>query len=292
MSDVSINLLGSPSVLVNQRSVQVKLSKSIYRLIALLYLSNGQPLARDQIAGTLWPEHDDAHARKSLNTAIWRTRRSLIELGCCADLIFQSDCETVGLACSLEAIDAYRFSALLKDQLQLHAVNSEDVDLGKIGTAIETYHGDLLDGYHDDDWLLQHRNYLCGRFQAALNMQLEICMRRNLHQMALEVGQRMLSFDPLQEHVHRELIKSYLCLGDDRGAENQLAECRKVLWKELGVEPMPETLAALSDRGMQIVVSPRKNGVRSSRRERQDCLQLAAIQLDQARAFVRQAMQD
>ncbi len=51
---------------------------------------------------------------------------------------------------------------------------------------------------------------------------------------------RLLTLDPLQEGVHRALMRHYLEQGRRRSALEQYRACREVLRKELGIEPEPE----------------------------------------------------
>ncbi|MEL7197789.1 MAG: BTAD domain-containing putative transcriptional regulator [Pseudomonadota bacterium] len=274
---------------VGTGSRTVKIGRATFRVIALLYLSNAQSVAREQIAGTVWPDLDERHARKSLNTELWRSRQKLAQADCDPDLIFASDSTSIGLSCPLDAIDAYRFAQLLKEQVRLQTSNADRVNPLELEAAIEIYRGDFLEGHYDDDWLLQHRNYLCGRFQAALNMLFEISMQRQNFAAALEVGQRMLAFDPLQEHVHRGLIVCHLRLGDRRSAQIQYRECKALLRDELGVEPMAETTAALALKQQSVKIQPvAQKGIPWA--DKRSCLHHAALQLDSARALVRQAM--
>lgn len=60
---------------------------------------------------------------------------------------------------------------------------------------------------------------------------------------SLAYGQRILEREPWREEVHRTLIQLYLAQGYRAQALRQYELCRRVLRKELGVEPMAETQA-------------------------------------------------
>jgi len=54
-------------------------------------------------------------------------------------------------------------------------------------------------------------------------------------------GRRILELDPLQEHVHRAVMRCYLGMGNRPAALRQYEIIRQVLHDELQIEPMDET---------------------------------------------------
>src|SRR5207249_2495058 len=60
---------------------------------------------------------------------------------------------------------------------------------------------------------------------------------------ALAWGQRILEIEPLQEEVHREMIRIYLESGERALALRHYERCCELIEAELGVAPMEETRA-------------------------------------------------
>ena len=58
---------------------------------------------------------------------------------------------------------------------------------------------------------------------------------------AIQVALRLIALDPLQESVHRTLIRLYMYQDRVGSALDQYRRCRDLLASELGVEPAPET---------------------------------------------------
>jgi DNA-binding SARP family transcriptional activator len=58
---------------------------------------------------------------------------------------------------------------------------------------------------------------------------------------AIRTALRLLSLDPLREAVQRALMRLYVRQGRRTAALKQYQVCVAVLWRELGVEPEPET---------------------------------------------------
>ena len=58
---------------------------------------------------------------------------------------------------------------------------------------------------------------------------------------ALQTALRLIAFDPLQEVVHRTLMRLYVRLGRRAAALRQYQLCVSALQRELGVEPEADT---------------------------------------------------
>jgi DNA-binding SARP family transcriptional activator len=58
---------------------------------------------------------------------------------------------------------------------------------------------------------------------------------------AIALALRILAVDPLQEHMHRILMRCYAQQGRRADALRQYDLCRAVLWKEVRAAPEGET---------------------------------------------------
>ena len=124
--------------------------------------------------------------------------------------------------------------------------------LKSLERAVECYRGNLLDGFGIDslaftDWLTIERERLR---QSAL----DICASLLAHHLAedatacaLRVAQRKLTIDPLDEATHRSLIAIYAAEGRTAIAVRQYHACRRILARELGIEPDVETKRLLQE---------------------------------------------
>src|SRR5947207_3461112 len=106
-----------------------------------------------------------------------------------------------------------------------------------------------------EQWLTAERErfrlFACG-IHARL---MERAERDGRLEEALAYGLKLLSLDPLQEHVHRGLMRLYAAQGRYDAALAQYERCRRELSSQLGVQPEPETEALA-------------RSIRTSRRER------------------------
>ena len=96
-------------------------------------------------------------------------------------------------------------------------------------------------GEEFDDWLGTERRRLDEMLQQALQRLLEHYVVTGAIDRAIQVALRLLASDPLQESVHRSLIRLYMYQDRVGAALDQYRQCRELLARELGVEPAPET---------------------------------------------------
>src|SRR5262249_29211896 len=112
--------------------------------------------------------------------------------------------------------------------------------------AVELYRGDLLDGLSlqeapFEEWLMGERERLRELAIEAHAALLAAPRAAGTVQAALQTGLRLIALDPLQEPVHRTLMRLYAQLGRRGSALHQYQLCVGVLQRELGVEPEDET---------------------------------------------------
>ena len=107
---VSMRLLGPPE-LAGAETVRF-VAERRFQLLALLALRSGQWVPRDQIAALLWPDHDDAQARRNLRHVVFKARAVPGVEGIEAD--------ATALRWGVET-DLQRFEALLREARALEA---------------------------------------------------------------------------------------------------------------------------------------------------------------------------
>ena len=239
MATLRIYALGRLRVFCDQPALHFS-TKKTQNLLCLLLLHAGETLERDLIAERLWPMRPPGKARRCLSTTVWRLRQTLASLDSPAQpylLVGRStvafntaapywfDVEvferqaTFGLAGSLPCAEAHRRA---------------------LEEALNLYRGDLLEGCYDD-WCLVERErlqLLLLRVLKRLQRHYRLC---GAFEKAISYGHRLLALDPLQEDVHRELMRCYVEAGQRPLALEQFQRCRETLRRELHIEPMPVT---------------------------------------------------
>ncbi len=110
------------------------------------------------------------------------------------------------------------------------------------------YKGDFLEGFYlrhapaFEEWVLVQRERLR---QAALEL-FQILANHfaacSEHARAMEYTRKLLALDPWREEAHRQMMRLLARSGQRSAALAQFERCRRLLRKELGVEPTDETI--------------------------------------------------
>ena len=114
--------------------------------------------------------------------------------------------------------------------------------------AATLYQGDLLAGLvlaevPFEEWLLGERERLRELALEGLAKLLAHQRKAGASEAAVATALRLLTLDPLQEVVHRALMRLYADLARRGAALRQYQHCVAVLQRELGIEPEAETKA-------------------------------------------------
>ena len=230
--------------LIGERGV-VPVPPSVRRLIALIGIRGC--CGRTEVAGLLWPQVRENHARASLRTALWRVRQLN------AALIVDQD-DTIALTPQVDITD-YRNAA---KQL----LNGSSCATVPPASLITT--GDLLPGWYED-WVLFERE----RFRQLRMHALEVLARRLAaeedYTNAVDAALAAIQLEPLRESATRTLIEVHL-------AEKNLIEAVRCLnlfttaiHEELNAEPSMELIQLVRRAGAQLTDQVARSRIRPVR---------------------------
>lgn len=141
-------------------------------------------------------------------------------------------------------VDAQEFGAALARAAELELTGQSYAAEAELGRAVELARGDFLDDIHFEWAETLRASYRQDSIQA-LGKLARVALQRWDFARARELAHRILALEPLDEGAHRIVIQSLL--EEDRRAEAmaQYRHCARLLERELGVEPSPETRALL-----------------------------------------------
>lgn len=201
-------------------------------LLAWLAMHPDKNHPRDRLALLLWEESDDAQARHSLRQALSGLRKAL---GTHADTLV-TDQENVLFRGDAIRVDAENLEKLLDRERSEEALNQ----------IVALYGGEFLEGFNPrsatyDEWLLMQRSHYREQAMRAMSELLERQLAGNQLEPALRLAIQLLSSDPLQEQTHRALMQIYVRLNRPADALRQYRQCRRILFRELGLAPEAET---------------------------------------------------
>ena len=239
MATLRIYALGRLCVFCDQTPLRFP-TKKTQDLLCFLLLHAGETLERELIAERLWPMRAPGKARRCLSTTLWRLRRTLE----CRSPPVQPYLLTGHSTLAFNATAPYWFDVeALERQSAFGLAGSlpcAETHCQALEEALDLYRGDLLEDCYDD-WCLAERErlrLLLLRVLKRLQRHYRLC---GAFEAAISCGHRLLALDPLQEDVHRELMRCYMEAGQRPLALERFQHCRETLRRELHIEPMLET---------------------------------------------------
>src|SRR5499426_2240393 len=174
---------------------------------------------------------DDWQARANLRKVLFVLRPGLSVVSPSLRL----DEDTVTLDTAALDVDVLAFQRLARR-----------ADPEALQQAVDLYRGDLLEGLGVaeapfEEWLVAERERLRELALEALARLLAHQGEAGQPEQAIQSAVRLLALDPLQEVVHRALMRLYTRVGRRGSALRQYQLCLGVLQRELGIEPEAET---------------------------------------------------
>jgi DNA-binding SARP family transcriptional activator len=197
-------------------------------------------VSRGELAEALWSTRDGQRARHCLATALWRLRKGFAAAGVRVDVV---DRDTIGIERGAHVwVDALAFEARIEPRRTVPPEHLGPADLRRLRHAVRLYRGDYLAGI-DSDWASFERQRLRDLYCDGLAQLMLAHGAAAEWRAATTWGRTLCRAEPLREDVHRFLMTTAANAGDRAGAIAQYRQCERILGRELGIEPMPETQA-------------------------------------------------
>lgn len=229
---VKLTLFGSPRIERDGVEVRFDTRKAV-ALLALLAVT-GRDHSRDSLAAMLWPDLDRSRARAALR----RTLSVTAVIG--SALVLEAD--RVSLDARLVRCDVHRFRVLAAAD-----------DAASWRQADDLARAPLLDGFSlrdsasFDDWQFAASETLRGAHAQLLARLAQHHAVLGEGEAALDAARRRVAIDPLSEPAHVALMVLEAHTGDRSAALQTYRGLVRMLDRELGVPPLPETLELYDD---------------------------------------------
>src|SRR5262245_37604879 len=173
-------------------------SKKAQALLAYLAIPPGLPHRREKLASMLWGDRSQESARQNLRQCLTEVRK-MSDGG--EELPIFAEGDSLRLDPSNVAVDVAEFEQALRSR-----------DPNGLVRAFALYRGEFLEGLNlqaepIEEWLVAERRRLRTVAIEGLVHLLEHQQRSGAHKEAMQTALRLLNIDPLQETVHRRLMR-------------------------------------------------------------------------------------
>ncbi|HNB53193.1 MAG TPA: BTAD domain-containing putative transcriptional regulator [Anaerolineales bacterium] len=236
--NLEIRLLGGLQIFLDNTPLDSFISNKVPALFAYLAVTK-RAHQRDALAALLWGEMSDADAKNNLRQALSNLRKHLDPYLLVTRDTLQFNASAPHTLDVDEFVKGTHLPQLTIDHSQFTILNS----------SLALYSGDFLHGFfireapEFEDWAYAERVRLRELAFQALQTLTAYHQKRGEFPQALQTANRLLTFDPWREETHRQLMLLYARSGQRSAALAQYEQCRRVLAKELDVEPSAETTA-------------------------------------------------
>jgi predicted ATPase/DNA-binding SARP family transcriptional activator len=228
---LEIRLLGPFEVLAGGRVADVGGSKR-QALLAMLALRDGRVVDVDALVDGLWGEQLPSAPRNALHHHIARLRAALGE----AAIASSAD----GYSLNDAHVDAVRFEELLAETRG--ALRDGDVRAAAdaVAAALDLWRGSALQGLTGTAWFDAEARRLETLRVDALEEQFEVALALGEHRELVEALRSAVADNAFRERLWGQLMLALYRSGRQADALEAFQEARRVLAKELGLEPGPE----------------------------------------------------
>lgn len=221
---LKIHLLGQFRLVWQNTPLKFSSLPKSLPLWAYLLLHRDQPVSRETLAFTLWPDVPEKEAKANLRRHLYALDKALPE----------------GSTWFLRKGQTLQWNPRVPYWLDVAAFEHSSKTAVHLTTAVELYEGQLLPQV-DEIWLNYHRERLNLLYVNNLRQLIEQHKQSQEYEIAFGYSQRILEDEPLREDMIREQIRLRMLMGDRPGALQVYVNFKAQLQTELGVAPMTET---------------------------------------------------
>jgi LuxR family transcriptional regulator, maltose regulon positive regulatory protein len=234
---VRIQCLGTLRVFIGREEISQErwVSTKARDLLAYFITFRAERIPGERVFDAIWADKP-GRGMTAFHTALSRLRHALRSEAAAPRFVLVEAGE-YWLDIAAFSVDVNEFDTALT---KAHTAQTEELAAHWYEQAIAYYHGEYMDNLYYD-WLFAERQRLAQAYISALRNLANFHFTHERFTNALELLQRALRVDNLNEDLHCQVMRTYVALGDQAGLVHQYQELEKILSVELGMEPLVST---------------------------------------------------
>lgn len=211
-------------------------------VFAYLLAQRGQPVLRDLLMDTFWPDSTPESARNSLNVAVYNLRHMLKNALDYPVILFYENAYRINPKMHVWN-DVVEFEARVRSARESEAGGATGKDAAAgYEQAVSLYNGDFLADAPYEEWAALERERLRVLYLDTLDHLSLLYFNVGQYAACVSLCQRMLSHDSCREDAHCRLMRCYSRQGQVQLALRQYQACVDALRSEMDVEPAAATV--------------------------------------------------
>ncbi|MGI9104642.1 MAG: BTAD domain-containing putative transcriptional regulator [Pyrinomonadaceae bacterium] len=243
-ADLSINLLGPVEIFrdpAKPLAADAWTTKRARDILCFIASRRHRRASKDTIIDTFWGEADFEAVEKNFHPTVSHIRKALNSKQPVKQnfLLYRDSDYLLNQEFSYR-IDMEEFDRLVADGEAARRAGDHARCTSSYEDALALYRGDFMQGSYDD-WVEEQRSYYREQYLRMLEALVVAAQKNEDWPRSLQLAQRILSDDQFREDVHCMIMRAHAALGNRAAVKEQYELLRRVLRKELGVEPAAET---------------------------------------------------
>jgi LuxR family transcriptional regulator, maltose regulon positive regulatory protein len=244
VTDLTINMLGPVEIFrdpARPLAADAWTTKRARDILCFIASRRHRRASKDTIIDTFWGEADFEAVEKNFHPTVSHIRKALNSNQPLKQnfLLYRDGDYQLSPNFSYH-IDTEEFDRLVSEGETARRARDFDRCIKAYEAAISVYRGDFMQGSYDD-WVEEQRSYYREQHLRLLEALAAVAQKTEDWTRSLQLAQEILRDDPFREDVHCMIMRAHAGQGNRHAVKEQYETLRKLLKKELGVEPAAET---------------------------------------------------
>ncbi|HEV2881570.1 MAG TPA: BTAD domain-containing putative transcriptional regulator [Pyrinomonadaceae bacterium] len=243
-ADLSINMLGPVEIFrdpARPLAADAWTTKRARDILCFIASRRHRRASKDTIIDTFWGEADFDAVEKNFHPTVSHIRKALNSNQPVKQnfLLYRDSDYLLNQEFSYR-IDTEEFDRLVAEAEAAKRAGEQARYISCYENALAIYRGDFMQGSYDD-WVEEQRSYYREQHLRMLEVLTVTAQKNEEWPRSLQLAQQILGNDQFREDVHCMIMRAHAALGNRAAVKEQYEHLRRVLRKELGVEPAAET---------------------------------------------------
>jgi two-component SAPR family response regulator len=247
LADLTINMLGVVEIFRDAArpfAADAWVTKRARDILCFIASRSHRRASKDMIIDTFWGEADFGAIEKNFHPTISHVRKALNSNQPLKQkfLLYRDGDYQLNPEFSYR-IDVEEFDRLVAEGDAARRAREPEAFVKAYEDAVALYRGPFMQGSYDD-WAEEQRAYYQEQYLRLLEILAGAAQKSEDWARSMQLAQRILREDPFREDVHCMIMRVHAAQGNRVAVREQFETLKKLLRKELGVEPAAETQTA------------------------------------------------
>jgi LuxR family transcriptional regulator, maltose regulon positive regulatory protein len=243
-ADLTVNMLGSVEVFrdpLRPFTPDAWVTRRARDILCFIASRRHRRASKDAIIDTFWGEADLGSVEKNFHPTVSHIRKALNSNQPLKQnfLLYRDGDYQLNPEFSYR-VDTEEFDRLVAEGDAARRAREQETFVKAYESAAELYRGEFMQGSYDE-WAEEQRSYYREQYLRLLEILAQTAQKAEDWSRSMKLSQRILREDPFREDVHCHLMRAHAAQGNRVAVREQFETLRKILRKELGVEPAAET---------------------------------------------------